>query len=109
MIMSMLGKLFKKEKGLKPSTELKLCIIDDTTSDLWVTLGITEERRDEIVAFCKKAYHDHNVKTACYKDIVDQCKHVNEIVPACIVFERICDVENNPLAGLMKVFSREDD
>jgi hypothetical protein len=106
--MKSLQNLFKRKKTLKPSTALKLCIIDDNTSDLWITLGITEERRDEIVAFCKKAYNDHNVKTACYKDIVDQCKHVNEIVPACIVFERICDVENNPLAGLMKIFSRED-
>ena len=75
--MNVLGKLFKKKNKLKPSTELKLCIIDDSTSDLWITLGITEKRRDEIVKICKKAYNNHSTKTDSYKEIVDQCQHVN--------------------------------
>ena len=107
--MSMLGKLFKRKKGLKTSAALKLCIVDDSTSDMWITLGITNERRDEIIAICKKSYNEHNTKTDCYKEIVDKCNHINEVVPACIIFERICDVENNPLSGLMKAFSREND
>ena len=107
--MSMLGKLFKRKKGLKPSTELKLCIVDDTTSDLWITLGITDKRRDEIIAICDNAYHNNEVKTDCYKEIVDQCNHINEVIPACIIFERMCNVNNNPLAGLIQILGREND
>ena len=99
--------LFKKKK-LKSSPELKVCIIDETTSDLWATLGITEERRDEIIAFTRKAYHNYETKTDSYAAIVDQCYHVNEVITACIVFERLCEVNNNPLAGLFKVLGRED-
>jgi hypothetical protein len=109
MIMNVLGKLFKKKNKLKPSTELKLCIIDDSTSDLWITLGITEQRRDEIVKICKEAYNNHSTKTDSYKEIVDQCQHVNEVIPACIVFERLCDLNNNPLAGLFQAFGHEND
>ena len=105
----MLGKLFKRKKKLQPSPALKVCIIDDSTSDLWVTLGITDERRDEIVQFCKDAYNNHETKTDSYAEIVDQCNHVNEVITSCIIFERICDINNNPLSGLMKAFSREDD
>ena len=107
--MSMLGKLFKRKKGLKPSAELKLCIVDDSTSDLWITLGITSERRDEIIAICDRAYHNNQVKTDCYKEIVDQCNHINEVIPACIIFERMCDVNNNSLAGLIQILGREND
>lgn len=105
----MLGKLFKRKKTLKPSPALKVCIIDDTTSDLWVTLGITAERRDEIVQFCKEAYDNHETKTNSYSEIVDQCKHVNEVITACIIFERVCDAHDNPMTGLIKMFSREND
>ena len=105
--MSMLGKLFKRKKITVQ--EFNLCIVDDTTSDLWITLGITDKRRNEIIAICNNAYDNHDVKTDCYKEIIEQCTHINEVVPACIVFERMCDVNNNPLAGLMKIFSREDD
>lgn len=105
--MSMLGKLFKRKK--ETVQEFKLCIVDDTTSDLWITLGITEKRRDEIIAICENAFENNNTKTDCYKEIVDQCTHINEVVPACIIFERMCDRENNPLAGLIKMLSREND
>lgn len=104
----MLGKLFKRKKTLKPSTALKLCIIDDTTTDLWITLGITGSRKEEIIQFCKDAFDNHDTKTACYTEIVDKCNHVNEIVPACIIFERLCEVNDHPLAGLMKMMGREN-
>jgi undecaprenyl pyrophosphate synthase len=105
----MLGKLFKRKKTLKSSPALKICIIDDTTSDLWVTLGITDERRDEIIKLCKNAYVNHDTKTGSYEEIVDKCRHINEVVTACIIFERYCEMHNNPIAGLMKMFSNEDD
>jgi len=106
--MIMLGKLFKRKKKLKSSSEFKLCIIDNSTSDLWITLGITNKRRDEIVEICKNAYNNHQTKTDSYEEIVKQCTHINEVIPACIVFERMCEVHNNPLAGLFSALGRED-
>ena len=103
----MLGKLFNRKKKLVNSSELKICIIDDTTTDLWITFGITDERRDQIVKFCKEAYNVSESKSDCYVRIVDQCKHVNEVVTATIIFERLCDTQDeHPLAGLMKFLRR---
>jgi hypothetical protein len=106
--MKSLQNLFKRKKTLMPSTALKLCIIDDNTSDLWITLGITDQRREEIIQFCKDAFDNHDTKTGSYTEIVDKCTHVNEVVPACIIFERLCDVHNDPLSGLMQVLGREN-
>jgi hypothetical protein len=105
----MLGKLFKRKKTLEPAQALKLRIIDDTTTDLWVTLGITDVRKEEIIQFCKDAFDNHETKTGSYTEIVDKCTHVNELVPACIIFERLCDVHNSPMGGLLKILSREND
>jgi hypothetical protein len=103
--MNLFGKLFNRKKKLIDSPELKVCIIDESTTDLWTTFGITEERRDEIVEICKEAYKLHDIKSHSYVYIVDKCKHVNEVVTATIVFERMCEqTENHPLAGLMKLF-----
>jgi hypothetical protein len=105
--MKVLGKLFNRKKKLVNSPELKICIIDDTTTDLWTTFGITEERRDEIVDLCRKTLFDSDSKSECYVRIVDQCRHVNEVVTATIVFERMCDrQEAHPLSGLMKLFGQ---
>ena len=109
MIMSMLGKLFKRNKQLKPSPALKVCIIDDTTSDLWVTLGITDQRRDEIIQICKDAFNNHETKTDSYVEIVDKCNHVNEVITACIIFERLCDMHDSPLPSLMRILRGEND
>ena len=106
--MKVLGKLFnRRKKKLINSPELKICIIDDTTTDLWITFGITEERRDEIIAICEQSYKQFDIKSKSYEYIVDKCKHVNEVVTATIIFERMCDQQNDhPLAGLMKLFGR---
>lgn len=105
--MNVLGKLFNKKKTLKAVPILKVCIIDDTTTDMWLTLGITNERRDELIDICEQAYHQFDSKSLCYEYIVDHCKHVNEVIPATIVFERMCEgPSNHPLSGLIKLFGR---
>jgi hypothetical protein len=103
--MNLLGKLFNRKKKLVNSSELKVLIIDESTTDLWTTFGITEKRRDELVLMCRKAFELHSNKANCYVYIVDNCKHVNEVVTTTIVFERMCEVANdNPFSGLMKLF-----
>ena len=105
--MNLLGKLFNRKKKLVNSPELKICIVDETTTDLWITFGITEKRRDEIIDICKNAFKEADVKSECYKIIVDKCNHVNEVVTATIIFERMCDQQNDhPLASLMKLFGQ---
>lgn len=102
-----LGKLFNRKKKLVNSPELKICIIDDTTTDLWTTFGITEERRDEIIAICEDSYKQFDIKSKSYEYIVDKCKHVNEVVTATIIFERLCEKnDDHPLMGLMKLFGK---
>jgi hypothetical protein len=104
--MNVLGKLFNKKKTLKATPLLKLCIIDDTSTDLWVTLGITNERRDELIDICEQAYHQFDSKSLCYEYIVDHCKHVNEVIPTTIVFDRMCEGPGSQFAGLIKLFGR---
>jgi hypothetical protein len=104
--MKMLGKLFGKKK-LVDSPKLKVCIIDDTTKDLWITFGITENRRDDLVEICADAYKKFDEKSLSYQYIVDRCKHVNEVITTTIVFERMCEgPSDHPLAGLIKLFGR---
>ena len=101
--MNLLGKLFNRKKKLVNSPELKVCIIDDTTTDLWTTFGITDKRRDELVDVCKDSLKLNDSKSDAYVYIVDRCKHVNEVITATIIFERMCEqASENPLAALLK-------
>ena len=104
--MSMLGKLFKRKKTLKPSSELKVCIINEESTDLYEVFGITPERRSELVKLTRKAIMEEDDASLSYKVIVEQCKHVNEVIVCAIVFERIRDEHNNPMRMLAQMFGR---
>lgn len=105
--MKWLGKLFNRKKKLESSSELKLCIIDDTTDDMWTTLGIIDERREEIVEFCKEAYKIADKKHQSYQYIIEKCKHINEVVVATIVFERYCEL--NDRGSIIQMFKKHFD
>ena len=102
--MKVLGKLFNRKKKLVNSTELKVRIIDDTTTDMFVTFGIVKKRKDELFDTCKEAYDKYDIKSEAYVYIVDKCKHVNEVVVSTIMFERMCNYSNDPMMRLMKMF-----
>jgi hypothetical protein len=104
--MKVLGKLFNRKKKLVNSPELRVCIIDDTTTDMFVTFGIIKERKNELFDACKEAYDKYDVKSEAYVYIVDKCKHVNEVVVCTIMFERMCTVNDDPLARLAKMFDK---
>lgn len=103
--MSMLGKLFKRKKVLKPSTELKVAIVDENNSNLYTTLGITEERRDELVNLVKDNFKKHNDISKAYAEIVENCKHVNEVIVSVIIFERLINLhkEDSPAHMIAKL------
>ena len=105
--MKVLGKLFNRgKKKLVNSSEFKICIVDDTTTDMFVTFGIIKERKDQLFDACKEAYNKYDIKSEAYAYIVDRCKHVNEVVVCTIMFERMCTVNDDPLARLMKMFDK---
>jgi len=104
--MSMLGKLFKRKKTLKPSPELKVCIINEESTDLYEVFGITPERRSDLVKLTRQAIMDEEDASQSYKVIVEQCKHVNEVIVCTIVFERIREEHNNPMRMLAQMFGR---
>jgi hypothetical protein len=102
----MLGKLFKRKKTLKPSPELKVCIINEESTDLYEVFGITPERRSDLVKLTRQAIMDEEDASQSYKVIVEQCKHVNEVIVCTIVFERIREEHNNPMRMLAQMFGR---
>lgn len=102
--MKLLGKLFKrKKKGLITSPKLKICIIDDATTNLWDTFGISKERKDEIIAVCMQGHKLYDEKSKSYEFIVDRCIHVNEVVVSTIIFERMCE-DHDPYTAFKKFF-----
>lgn len=102
--MSILKNLFKPKSKLKPSTDLKLCIINEESDDFYEVLGITKERKEELLALCKKEYKTRNDLSETLANIVDNCNHVNEIVICVILIERLRETSNNPLNMLKQIF-----
>jgi hypothetical protein len=83
-------KLFKKKKKSYPQdNKFKLCIIDEKSDLIHEVLGITEERCRQLTELCIKAYDTSDIKTESYAMVVDQCVHVNEVVMAVQIFEKI--------------------
>jgi len=105
--MSMLGKLFGKKKELKPSSEMKVAIVDGTSDDLYINFGITDSRRDQLIELTLAAFKNHERLHNSYQEIVSQCKHVNEVIVCAIIFERkLVHQKENPLAMLEKLFGK---
>jgi hypothetical protein len=95
-------KLFKK-KSYPQDNKFKLCIIDEKSDLIHEVLGITEERCRELTQLCIKAYDTSDIKTESYAMIVDQCVHVNEVVMAVQIFEKVsyAQAKKNSLRSLM--------
>ena len=76
----------KQMKGIKPSLELKVAIINDDSDDLYETFGIIEERKQELIKLC-----DYSLllkkSSDSYVYIVENCKHINEIIICCIILD----------------------
>lgn len=105
--MNLLRKLFKNNQ-LKPSNALKIAIINDNTEELYEAFGITDERRDVLIKLCKKTYNESDRMSESFEKIVDDCKHVNEVVVCCIIFERMIAQRSFDMSGLLsKMFDNE--
>ena len=92
----MLGKLFgKKEKTLQPSTELKVAIVNDESTDLYEVFGITLERKKELNRLTREALMSEDDASGSYKVIV-----------CTIVFERMRDQAHDPMHKLAQLFGK---
>ncbi len=104
-------KLFKKKKKSYPQdSKFKLCIIDEKSDLIHEVLGITEERCREITQLCIKAYDASDIKTESYAIVVEQCVHINEVVMAIQIFEKVshAQAKKRSLRNLMdNLFSDE--
>jgi len=91
-----LGKLFKKKKqSYNTDGQYKLLIINDEAELLHHNLGMTDERAQEILAACIKAYEESDVLHSALEKIVNECKHTNEVVMASLMMQKIIDKHNS--------------
>jgi len=80
--MKKLLNLFKRKKKTYTSVNdlFKVLIIDEESNQITTTLGITEERTEELFQLVKTVYKKYEDITKCYVDICAECKHINEVV-----------------------------
>ena len=90
--MKVLGKLFNKNKKTKTyskDSEFKLCIINDDTNVIHQTLGITDERADELARISLQCYEKHDKVTEMLNEIYSHCTHINEVTMVLFVHHKI--------------------
>jgi len=105
MIMNWLGKLFKKKKKTyNTDHNYKLLIIDDSKELIHEILGISDERAEELLNICLKAYDNNTHVHTCLEDVVSECKHTNEVVMATLMMQKVIDrkTQMNGLMGALK-------
>jgi len=102
MIMNLFKKLFKKKTY--GQSNHKLLIIDDNAKQLHQVFGISEQRADQLLDACVHAYHKNNQLHECLVEVVDECKHTNEVVFATMIMHRVIEKYNSKdsLAGFLK-------
>lgn len=98
--MNWFRKLFKKKKTYSTDNKFKLCIVNDNTELLHETLGVTEERSKELLDIALKAYDSHATLTGSYEEMLESCKHINEVVMIMNMFNRIHEIKSKE-SGLM--------
>lgn len=64
----------------KGNPNLRVFILDDTTSNMDTCLGITNERSDELLEIVKQSYEDCKTHTDSFVSISKAALHANELV-----------------------------
>jgi hypothetical protein len=94
--MNWLGKVFKKKKkSYNTDCNYKLLIIDDKAEHFHTILGISEERASEITKICYDGYKGHDCLHATLEAVVSECKHINEVVFATLVTQKVVATEQS--------------
>ena len=93
--MNWLGKAFRKKeiKTYPQDGEFKLCIINDDTDILHVTLGVTEARAKELSEVCLNAWDKHEKTTSIVQEMLSHCKHINEVTMVFFIFQKVVELK----------------
>ena len=104
--MNVLGKLFNKKKTYPKNNEFEVLIIGEDKSDFQEMLGITDQRKDELLKLAFKSYKDNDLFTTSCKVAVAECTHINEVVFLMTILTKIRELESNPLSALLGSIGR---
>jgi hypothetical protein len=101
--MNVLGKLFNKKKTYSKDNKFEVLIIGEDQSNFQEILGITEERGKELLKMSLESYQKQDLFSDSCKEVVDECKHINEVVYAMSCLCRIKEATStNPLELILK-------
>jgi hypothetical protein len=95
--MAWFEKIFRRRKKTTYTIEYKnkLLIIDEDAEHLHTSLGITSERADELMNICVECFIENGNLPVALKILVDNCKHVNEIVFSTMLFHKLLVTTTN--------------
>jgi hypothetical protein len=75
---------------------LKIIIIDDESTKIATTLGITDERYDELCNIAQDAWNSNKTITDAMSKASVYAKHANELAVICFMFGTICQSQKDP-------------
>ena len=82
----------------KPRFEVEILYPEE--SEVYLILGISEERSDEIANIAKQCYKDNQLFTETIKATIEQMDNVNEVVFATLCLARSHDKGDDLLGKL---------
>ena len=85
---------------VKGNPNLRVFILDDNTSKMDATLGITDERSDELIEIVKQCHENSETHTDSFVEISKAALHANELV--YMMFQYGAHVGANRVASEMK-------
>jgi hypothetical protein len=101
--MNVLGKLFNKKKNYETNDKFNVLIIGEDKTNFQEILGITEERGRELLKMSLESYEKQDLFSDSCKEVVDKCKHINEVVYSMACLCRIKEAtSSNPLELILK-------
>ena len=103
--MNVLGKLFNKKKTYPKDNKFEVLIIGEDKSDFQEMLGITDKRKEELMALAFKTYEQEDLFSTSCKIAVAECTHINEVVFMMSLLCKIKELKSNPLSAILSKLS----
>jgi hypothetical protein len=88
---------FNRKKKYKSNNSFDLLIIDDKGDTLQETLGISEERYEDIADICKIMFQKHNKISDVLRYTLKEMNHINEVAYAIMLISRYNEINRNKL------------
>jgi hypothetical protein len=104
--MNTLGKLFNKKKTYPKNNKFEVLIIGEDKSDFQDMLGITDERKDELMKLAFKTYKQEDLFSTSCKIAVAECNHINEVVFMMSLLCKLKELNTNPLSAILSGIGR---